>query len=160
MRALPADRCLALVHTFEGDHGAFEPSRTLDPAGNYEIGWSHKLSGPEDPLWYAQLSLDEANALALEDLGKAAAGVCNALDAKVYTLTDGQYAAVIDFAYNEGVGAFTGSTLCHWIIEGNLQLASAQFGKWVYSHVNGLLVEEPGLVRRRAAELDCWNAKP
>lgn len=158
MRPVPVDPCLALIHAFEGNAGQFEPRRSLDPAGNSEIGWSHKLSDPDDPIWFATLDADAADALAIDDLTKAAQGVCSALGAVVDDLSTGQYAACIDFAYNEGVGRFAGSTLCHYVQIGNMALAVAEFPKWVYAHVNGVAVEEPGLVRRRAAEVDVWNA--
>ena len=158
MRPLPVDACLALVHAFEGDEGKFEPTRTLDPAGNYEIGWSHKLIGPDDPLWFATLDAGQADALALEDLAKAAEGVCAALGSAVDDLTDNQYAAVIDLAYNIGVGAFAGSTLCHLLVHGNFALAAKQFPLWIHAKVNGHSEVLPGLVRRRDAELDVWRA--
>lgn len=157
MRSIPTAPCLALIHEFEGDQGLFEPTRTQDPSGNWEIGWSHKLSGPDDPLWSDILDESAADALALKDLTAAAQGVCNALTVAVNSLTDSQYAACIDFAYNEGAHAFAGSTLCHFIKTGAMHLAPLEFAKWVYAHVNGVAVEEPGLVRRRAAELAAWR---
>jgi lysozyme len=83
--------------------------------------------------------------------------VCNALPAVVGSLTDGQYAALIDFVFNVGAGAFNGSTLCHYIRTGNMVLAPGQFGLWVHGRVNGQEVVLPGLVRRRAAEVAVWN---
>lgn len=158
MRPVPTKPCLGAVHAFEGDHGHFEATRTLDPAGNYEIGWSHKLSGPDDPLWDAQIDASHADALALEDLNAVAAGVCDALGEDIAdSLTEGQYVAVLDFSYNLGAATFAGSTLCHFIKTGAMHLAPLEFAKWVYAHVNGVAVEEPGLVRRRAAELAAWR---
>lgn len=157
MRALPTVPCLALIHTFEGSAGKFEPQRTPDPTGNQEIGWSHKLSGPDDPLWDSTLTQADADTLALQDLTQAASGVCDAIGSAVDSLTDNQYAAIIDFAYNLGVGAFRGSTLCHYIKTGNLTLAAGEFGKWVHGRVNGAEVVLNGLVRRRAAEAYAWR---
>jgi len=158
MRAIPTEPCLALIHEFEGNEGKFEPTRTQDPAGNWEIGWSHKLSGPDDPLWFATFDQDQADAQALEDLATAAQGVCNALTVAVNSLTDNQYAACIDFAYNVGVGAFAGSTLAHMIKIGSLNLVPAQFSLWVHGKVNGVEVVLPGLVRRRDAEIRAWQS--
>ena len=156
MRPVPTGPCLGLIHAFEGKGGAFEPTRTQDPAGNWEIGWSHKLSGPDDPLWDQTLDAAAADALAIEDLAGAARGVCNALGNAVMSLDDNEYAALIDFAYNEGVAAFTGSTLCRLILAGDLDAADAQFARWVDANIDGKEEVLQGLVRRRAAEARLW----
>lgn len=159
MRAIPQKPCLSLVHGFEGSAGTWERTRTQDPGGLWEIGWSHRLTGPDDPLWnHTIASQGEADTLALSDLGIAAQGVCDALGDVVDILTDNQYAALIDFTYNEGVAAFTGSQLCRLVKEGNMTLAYAQFPVWDKGHVGGVLVTEPGLLRRRKAEQFVWNS--
>lgn len=158
MRSIPTAPCLALIHEFEGDQGLFEPTRTQDPSGNWEIGWSHKLSGPDDPLWSDILDESAADALALKDLTAAAQGVCNALTVAVNSLTDSQYAACIDFAYNEGAHAFAGSTLCHFITIGSMNLVPAQFLRWVYEKEDGQMVQSKGLLRRRNAEVRVWQS--
>ena len=73
-------------------------------------------------------------------------------------LTAGQYAAILDFAYNLGVGAFAASTLCHFIQIGNMAAVPGQFALWTHERVNGVETVEQGLVRRRAAEVDVWNS--
>ncbi|HXT81398.1 MAG TPA: lysozyme [Acetobacteraceae bacterium] len=62
--------------------------------------------------------------------------------------TDAQRAACYSFAYNEGVGAFAGSTLLRLWRSGDVEGAAAQFDAWVYAggHVS------KGLVNRRALE--------
>lgn len=147
---------MGLIKAFEGKDGKFEATRAQDPGGLWEIGWSHKLAGMFDPLWNCNFSPADANDLALKDLDAVAAGVCKIIPAVVGSLTEGQYAAILDFAYNEGVGRFAGSTLCHFVKTGNLTLVPGQFGLWVYGHVNGVATELPGLVRRRAAEKAVW----
>jgi lysozyme len=148
---------LDIIHQFEGSAGQFEPRRTRDPVGNWEIGWSHKLDGPTDPLWSATLDAAAAEALALKDLGTIAQAVCDTLGVAVNNLDACQYGAVIDFAYNAGVGNFAASTLCHLIKMDDLDEAVLEFPKWVYGHVNGVAVKENGLVRRRTAEVALWN---
>ena len=156
MRPVPA-ACLPLIHQFEGNNGTFEPIRAYDPAGNPEIGWSHKLSGPADPLWFAALDADQADALAMEDLTKAASGVCNILGPSVSPLTANQYAALIDFTYECGLGAFAGSTLCHFVKTGRLDLVPDQLGLWIHARVAGIETVMEGMVRRRAAEVELWR---
>jgi lysozyme len=157
-RPIPQAPCLALVHAFEGSGGTFLPTRGQDPSGNWAIGYGHDLTGMFDPLWNATLDAEQADALAISDLGVAAQGVCDALGPVVNSLSEGQYAACIDFAYNLGSGAFAGSTLCHFIKTGNMAGVPGQFLLWVHERINGAEVVERGLVRRRQADLDVWNS--
>lgn len=160
MREIPKGPCLALIHAFEqGPGGGFAVHRYNDPAGHPTIGWGHLLSGPEDPYWDAVFDQAKADMVALVDLEEAAKDVCDALQGQALdNLNDNQYAALIDFVFNEGAGKFLGSTLYHLVKNGNLTLAPLEFAKWVYGRVNGKMVVLKGLVRRRAAELDVWNA--
>ena len=154
MRPVPL-AVLTLVHEFEGNQGRFEPTRTQDPVGNWEIGWSHKLSGPADPLWSANLSADSADNIAMQDMSAAAQAVCKLCGQQTMALlSDNQYAALIDFTYNEGVGHFAGSTLLKKVKAGDKIGASYEFVKWVYA--GGEVLN--GLIRRRAAEKALWLA--
>jgi lysozyme len=56
--------------------------------------------------------------------------------------------AITDFAYNEGVGRYQGSSLRSYVNQGNWQAAAAEFPKW---NLAGGKVQ-PGLVTRRARE--------
>ncbi len=157
MRDIPFDINLRLIHAFEGKNGTFEATRQQDPGGLWEIGWSHRLTGPEDPDWDATYDAARADAVARLDLTRAASGVCEAVGAAISDLNDGQYAALIDFTYNVGTGVFLQSTLCRLVVAGNHVQAALEFPKWVYGKVNGVETILPGLVRRRKAELDCWT---
>lgn len=159
MRPVPEAACLSLIHGFEGKDGTWEHTRAQDPGGLWEIGWSHRLSGGEDPLWNVTIDTQgKADALALSDLAVAALGVQHGIgDVMTAELTEGQYAALIDFTYNLGVAQFVNSTLCRLVREGNLTRAPDEFGKWVYGTVDGKHVVLDGLVRRRKAELVVWN---
>lgn len=64
-------------------------------------------------------------------------------------VTLSQSTALISFAFNVGVGAFSKSTLRRLINEGKLANASYEFRKWVHS--GGVRLD--GLVRRREAEM-------
>jgi lysozyme len=156
VRPIPTVPCLGLIHEFEkGPDGTFAPKAYKDPVGVWTIGWGHALPGPVDWTW----TEGQADQQALLDLADAAEGVCDALTEIIADgLREGQYAALIDFAFNVGVGNFRNSTLCRLIKSGNMVLAPGEFGKWVYGHEGGKPVVLPGLVRRRSAEVAVWNA--
>lgn len=156
MRQVPA-RCLGLIRAFEGKNGQFEASPTLDPAGNWEIGWGHKLCGPqpEPPPGWDDIDVVKANDLANQDLGVAGTDIGAALgEDTTDSLTEGQYGALCCFVFNIGAAAFNGSTMCRMLKAGNLVMALHEFEKWVYDHdpVTHQPVVERGLVRRRQAE--------
>lgn len=156
MRPIPEKPCMGMIRAFEGKNGTFEATATQDPGGLWEIGWSHRIPGPTDEVWTEA----QADQQALLDLETAAQGVCAGITEIIADgLTEGQYAALIDFTYNEGVGKFQSSTLCRLVREGNMKLAYSEFPKWVYGHdENGNLIELDGLKRRRQAEQAAWLA--
>lgn len=68
--------------------------------------------------------------------------------------TPGRLAAVVDFAYNLGVGALNGSTLRKRILAERWEDVPVELRKWVRAAGRVL----PGLVKRRAAEaLLCYS---
>ena len=156
MRAVPA-ACLDLIHEFEqGPTGGFAAHRYLDPVGKPTIGWGHLLLGPSDTLWNATLIQEQADALAIEDLTRTANGLWVTLgNEPIQNLTDNQWAATLDFTFNEGIGHFKASTFCHFIQTGALAAAAKEFPKWIYGGNPPRALA--GLMRRRAAEESLWN---
>lgn len=63
-------------------------------------------------------------------------------------VNDNQFAALVSFTYNLGVGALTSSTLLKKLNSGDVKGAADQFLKW--NHAGGVIVL--GLTRRRQAE--------
>ena len=63
-------------------------------------------------------------------------------------LSQGQFDALVDFAYNLGPEALARSTLLRKLNAGDVAGAAAEFGKWVRAGDTVL----PGLVTRRARE--------
>ena len=156
MRPVPAEPCLGLISAFEkGPDGSFAAEPYKDPVGVWTVGWGHALA---DQNAGAPYPWDKARAdqQALDDLQTAAQGVCASLGTVVDSLTEGQYAACIDFAFNCGVSAFANSTLSQRIRTGQLAAVPNEFGKWKYGRVNGVETVLPGLVTRRAAEVRVW----
>ncbi|MHC9213254.1 lysozyme [Serratia marcescens] len=64
------------------------------------------------------------------------------------TITQGQFDALVSFAYNLGLRALEKSTLLRRLNAGDRQGAADQFGRWV--NAGGVRLD--GLVARRAAE--------
>jgi lysozyme len=155
MRAVPLQPCLALLHAFEkGPGGSFAAVPYQDPAGYWTNGWGHRCAADA-----AEVNQDQADVQALLDLDVAAVGVAATLgDVIIDSLTVGQYAALIDFTFNEGRGRFAGSTLAHCVKVGALHLVPDEFMKWVFGRVNGIETVLEGLVLRRKAEVNVWLA--
>ena len=62
--------------------------------------------------------------------------------------TDGRIAALVDFSYNLGLGAYRGSTLRKRVLAGDWPAVRVELSRWVRGGGKVL----PGLVKRRAAE--------
>ncbi|MEC4594252.1 MULTISPECIES: lysozyme [Nitrospirillum] len=118
----------------------------LCPAGRLTIGYGH--TGP-DVTPGMTITEAQAQELLLQDLATAGNGVSQAV---TVALTDNQYAALTDFAFNLGVSALTQSTLLRLLNQGDYAGAADQFLVWDKAHVNGQLVTLPGLAARRQEE--------
>jgi len=74
---------------------------------------------------------------------------CQEVEAKVkVAINDNQFAALVSFVYNVGIGALSSSTLLKKLNSGDMLGAADQFLKW--DHAGGVVVK--GLTRRRQAE--------
>lgn len=71
-------------------------------------------------------------------------------------LTQGQFDALVSFAFNLGEGALAQSTLLRLLNAGDYAGAAAQFDRW--NKAAGRVL--PGLVRRRAAERALFEENP
>ncbi len=154
-----------LIKSFEGlvdgDPGTVNLDAYLDPVGIWTIGWGHAvrfrgqfLRGVENrgiarALYRGGITRAQAEALLRGDLIDYAGSVLMLV--KV-TLTDGQYGALVSFAFNVGVGALSQSTLLRKLNARDFAGAADQFLVWNKGRKNGVLVELPGLTRRRRAE--------
>ncbi len=133
---------LALLQRHEG----YSSTVYLDPVGIPTIGYGHRVLPGES---FGTLTIDEALEILARDVGKAE----NAVNASVRVeLSQPQFDALVSFAYNVGVGAFASSTLVRLLNQGNYAAVPAQLARWKYGSRNGVKVELPGLVTRRADE--------
>ena len=113
-----------------------------DIKGIWTIGFGHV--GPEvvEGLTWTQ---DQADSQLVLDLTKAEHAVNTLV---TVPLTQGQFDALVDFAFNLGCNAEKGSTLLKLVNQGDFANAAAQFELW--DHAAGKVVA--GLLRRRIAE--------
>ena len=119
------------------------------PAGIPTIGYgsTRYADGRAVTLHDAPITTDQAEALLLLTLKRDyLPGVLKASPG--LAARPGVLAAVVDFAYNLGIGHYEGSTLRRKVDAGDWAGAKAEFGKWVKGGGQVL----PGLVKRRAAE--------
>lgn len=132
-----------LIMRLEG----FRSTAYRDTGGRLTIGFGH--TGPHV---YVGQTVTHAQALQMlgQDVGAVAQGLCAMLGRQ---LTQGQFDAVCDFAYNEGLGQFHGSTMHGLLEKGDVEAAAAEFSKWVFGHnPDGSKVPLTGLVLRRTLE--------
>lgn len=81
--------------------------------------------------------------------------VTNAL-ADLVTLNDNQYGALVSWAFNVGIGNMKSSDLVRLMNAGEEVIAVANYELPLWNKANGKVVT--GLVRRRKAEVDLFNA--
>ena len=60
--------------------------------------------------------------------------------------------SILSSNYNTGIGLLYDSTLISKLNAGDFAGAAAEFPRWNKAHQGGVLVELPGLTRRRLAE--------
>ena len=133
-----SDAGIDLIKHYEG----LQLNPYLCSAGKPTIGYGH--TGP-DVVFGKTITEADADKLLREDLHFAERGV------ETYThvpLTQGQFDALVSFAFNLGVGAMRDSTMLKKVNASDFEGAAAEFGKWV--HGGGRVL--PGLIKRRAAE--------
>jgi lysozyme len=150
-----------IIKQFEG----FVPHLYICAAGYPTIGYGHvvlasdyygKITGAKlldiynkSGLKLAQntcsITLKEAEELLLRDTQKFEQAVLRLIDVP---LTDGQFEALVSFAYNLGPAALQRSTLRRKVNRGEHSDVPVEFKKWVWAGGRKL----SGLVRRRQAE--------
>lgn len=110
-------------------------------AGVVTIGYGHTGTAKMGQ----KITEKQAEDLLRDDLRHFEEGVSTRVHVDV---TQGQYDALISFAYNVGLSAFARSTLAAKLNEGDYQGAEAEFQKW--NKAGGRILA--GLIRRREAE--------
>jgi lysozyme len=134
---------LSLTEGFEG----CKLTAYRDQVGVLTIGYGHTGADVTPDLTITE---DQAQQLLAQDVSGASDCVNRVVTVEV---NQNQFDALVDFVFNLGAGAFTGSTLLRDINAGDFASAAAQLLKW--DHAGGVVV--PGLLRRRQAEADLFN---
>jgi lysozyme len=126
---------------------SFIPVVKPDTGGKLKIGYSHDLlPGESFPNGITQQA---ALALLHEDVAKIEPCVSASVPPDC---TQNQYDALIDFTYECGLGAL------HKLLSHGWSQVTIQLPHWNKAHVNGILVELPGMTARRAAEVHLFNS--
>lgn len=138
-----SDKGLSLIKTFEG----FSAKPYLCPAGVPTIGYgaTYYPDGRRVTMQDRPVTEADATAMLRAMLASYEAGIARYVQVP---LTQGQYDALVSFAYNLGLAALKSSTLLRLLNARNYAGAAAQFGRW--NRAGGKVL--PGLTRRREAE--------
>ena len=142
-----SSEALALVKHFEGCF--LEAYR--DPVGVMTIGYGHTGGVKRGQ----SLTPHAAENLLLEDLDIAQADVRH--NVKV-PLNDNEFGALVSLAFNIGGSALAHSTLVKRLNRGDRMGAAGEFGCFVNGHIGGRRVKLKGLVLRREAEREMFEA--
>ncbi len=132
-----SDKGLALTKQFEG----LRLTAYQDSVGIWTVGYGH--TGP-DVHPKLTISEEQATQLLLKDVESAVASVNHLV---TVALTQNQFDALVDFAFNIGAAKLANSTLLREINAGNFAAAAAQFPLWC--HAGGVVLA--GLLERRKA---------
>jgi lysozyme len=132
----------ALIKRFEGCklRAYPDPATGGDP---WTIGWGTTGADIVPGLTWTQA---QADARFADDLARFAAKVAALINGA--PTTQGQFDALVSFAYNVGLGNLKGSTLLKSHKAGRWLSAKAEFSRW--NKADGKVM--PGLTTRRAAE--------
>lgn len=130
---------LALIKKWE----SLQLRAYLCPAGIITIGYGH--TGADVKLGQT-ITSHQADVILESDLDRFEEGVEGLLKGLNYT--DGQFSALVSFAFNVGLAALANSTLLKKMRKGDLEGAAGEFGRWV--RAGGVKLK--GLERRRADE--------
>ncbi|MEO6983323.1 MAG: lysozyme [Edaphobacter sp.] len=134
---------LTLTEGFEG----CKLTAYRDSAGVLTIGFGHT---GKDVVKGMTITREGAESLLSFDV-QTAAGVVNRLVEVV--ISQAEFDALVDFAFNAGQGNFASSTLLRKLNEGDFAGAAAEFERW--DKAGGQVIT--GLLRRRLAEIELFD---
>lgn len=125
-------------------------------AGVWTIGWGHtSAAGAPKVVPGMTITKAEAERIFDRDIERFAARVETLIKVDV---TDNQFGACVSLAFNIGLGAFAKSSVLRFINAKRFDDAADAFMLWNKVTKGGRKVVEPGLTRRRAAEMELFKA--
>lgn len=138
---------IQLVKEFEG----YRSRLYNDAVGYCTIGYGHlikksRCNGTEPREFRPSITEQKGEELLLIDMRWAKYSVQKSIRA---SLTDGQYAALVDFVFNVGSGNFQKSSIVRYVNANQHHKVPNQLKRWVKARKRIL----PGLVRRRGREI-------
>jgi lysozyme len=140
----------AIAVPFIKSHEGCRLTSYRDPVGVWTIGYgSTRLLSGNPVIRNIVISQEVADQLLEHELERLRDSLSGAIRRPV---TQGQFIALLDFAYNCGEGALRRSTLLKLFNAGKVVNAGYEFKRWVRAGGNEL----PGLVRRREAEKELF----
>lgn len=140
----PSQACVDLVKRFESLRlTAYPAPESTADNTVWAIGYGHTSSTVREGDTCTEA---QAEAYLIADLNSASDRIAALV---TYTpLTQGQYDALVSFAFNTKWMAFKNSTLLKKVNAGDMVGAAAEFDRWIYAA--GKVLD--GLKRRREAE--------
>lgn len=139
-----SDKGIELIQQFEG----CRLQAYKDAVGVWTIGYGH-IQGVHAGHTISQ---ERADTMLEQDLHIFEH--CVEVLFEGHELTQGQFDALVSFAFNLGCGALRRSTLSKKLLRGDTQGAANEFPKWCHAGHRKL----KGLVRRRKAERELFLA--
>ena len=130
-----------MIKRFEG----FSPTIYICPAGWPTIGYGHVVKDHERGRFVDGIDRDAGAEVLRADVETAERAILRLIETG---LDDGQFDALVSFAFNLGAGALQRSTLRRKINREDHLAAPAELRRWVWAGGRKL----KGLVRRRGAE--------
>lgn len=136
------------------DFEGFSSKPYLCPAGIPTIGYgsTYYEDGTHVKLTDAPITKERAEAILRSELGTYESAVNSFVKVP---MTQGQFDALVDFAYNAGTGNLQKSTLLKKLNAKDYKGAAGEFDKWVYGGGKKL----GGLVKRRAKERTLFESE-
>lgn len=113
---------ISLLKQVEG----WVPHPYICPAGYPTIGWGHRISSLDHP----NITVEEGERILMADIRAKRAHALR-LSPILATSPERYLAAVIDFCFNLGEGAYEGSTFRKTINLGAWKAAAVQLRKWI-----------------------------
>lgn len=145
-----SDTGIALIKSYE----SLKLDSYQDSAGLWTIGYGHILGVRQGDT----CTVEQAEQWFLADV----AGKVKQVDLECFDVptTQNQFDAMCSLAFNIGSAAFCASSVTAWHRLKRYDKAADSFLLWDKAHVDGQIMEVPGLLRRREAERDLYLKAP